>query len=123
MTFPKFDPMLTILAIVAVWVIIAFYRAHRKPGFEFNMFDLVMENGRVSRIGVAFMTVLGVTTWVFIDLQITGKMTEGFMTTYGLMWVAPVVAKVFFNKTEPPGITTVETTTINKAVTVTEPVP
>jgi len=115
--------MLAILAFVVVCTIIAFWRAHRKPGFEFNAFDLVMENGRVSRIGVAFMVVLGVTTWVFIDLQITGKMSEGYMTTYGLMWVAPLVAKVVFNKTEPPGVTTVETSTRVKTETATEPAP
>ncbi len=115
--------MLIILGVVAVSVVIAFWRAHRKPGFQFNAFDLVMENGRVSRIAVAFMFVLGVTTWVVIDLQINGKMTEGYFTTYGAMWVLPLVAKVVFNKTEPPGSTTIESTTTTKTATVTEPVP
>jgi hypothetical protein len=107
----KFDWMLTILAIGAVLVALSFWRAHRRPGFDFNAFDLIMENGRVSKIALTFMLAFAVTTWILIDLQLKGKMTEGYLTVYGGMWVASLVAKVVFNKSEMPSGTTVTSVT------------
>lgn len=101
--------MLVVLASGALLVLLSFWRAHRKAGVNFNAFDLIMENGRVSKIALAFMVVLGVTTWVIVDLQIKGHLTEGYFTTYGAMWVIPLVAKVVFNKTEMPSGTTITT--------------
>lgn len=94
--------MLTVLALAALVIGVSFWRAHQRHDIDFNAFDLVLENGRVSKISFAFMLVLGVTTWVIIDLQIKGKLTEGYFTTYGAMWVLPLVAKVVFNKSEMP---------------------
>lgn len=110
--------MQAILAGAAVLVIVSFWRAHRTPGFSFNAFDLIMEDGRVSRIALAFMLVLAVTTWIMIDLQINGKMSEGYLTTYGAMWVLPLVAKVVFNKTDmPAGTSLVSTMTVTQETT------
>lgn len=106
----KPDWMQIILAVAALLVVASFWRAHRKPGFDFNAFDLIMENGKVSKIALAFMIVLAVTTWVVVDLQIKGHLTEGYFTTYGAMWVIPLVAKVVFNKTEMPSAGTTLTT-------------
>jgi hypothetical protein len=95
------DWMLVVLGLVALLVAVSVWRAHRTPEFAFNVFDLLMENGRVSKIAVAFMLVLGVTTWVIINLTVKDKMTEGYLTTYGAMWVAPILVKVL-SKSEPP---------------------
>ncbi len=98
----QINPMHIILALAIIAITFTLWQAHRRPDIQFNALDLLMENGRVSRISVAFMLVLVVTTWVIVDLQIHAKLTEGFFTAYGLMWVGPLVAKVVFNKTEPP---------------------
>lgn len=90
--------MQIILAIAFIVIAFSFYTAHKSHALEFNAFDLVMNKGRVDKIAVAFMLVLGVTTWVIIDLQVNGKLTEGYLTVYGGMWVAPLLAKVAFNK-------------------------
>jgi hypothetical protein len=107
----KPDWMLIILCGAAIFVLLSFWRAHRKPGFDFNAFDLIMEKGKVSKIAFTFMAAFGVTTWILIDLEMKGKMTEGYLTTYGAMWVASLVMRVVFNKTDPePG--TITTTRI-----------
>jgi hypothetical protein len=112
--------MLCILAAAVLLVAVSFWRAHRDALVQFNAFDLIMENGRVSRIAVAFMCVLGVTTWAFVYLTIKDKMTEGIFLAYGGMWVVPLVAKVVFNKNDMPGTTS--TTTVTQQTTeVTEP--
>lgn len=105
----KIDWMLTILVGGAVLVAWSFWHAQRKPGFDFDMFDLIMENGKVSKIAFTFMSAFAVTTWILVDLQMKGKMTEGYLTTYGAMWVASLVAKVVFNKQEAAPGTTITT--------------
>jgi hypothetical protein len=115
------DPMIMVLTVASLCIVISFWRAHRNQAFTFDAFDLVMENGKVSKIAVAFMLVLGVTTWVIIDQQIAGKLTEGMFGLYGGMWVMPLVAKVVFAKTEMPSTTTVASMTTT--TTVQEPAP
>jgi hypothetical protein len=103
--------MQIVLALAFVMVIISFWHAHRRHDVSFNALDLVMVNGQVDKIALAFMVVLGVTTWIVIDLQLKGKLTEGYFTTYGGMWVIPLVAKVVFNKAEIPTSTSVTSMT------------
>ncbi len=91
-------------AIVLLLVVWSFYRAQRDPANSFNLFDLIMENGRVSRIGFAFLVCLLVTSWVLIKAASADKHEElsTMFGAYGLMWVAPIVAKLF----SPPQATT-----------------
>lgn len=95
-----FTWMQVFLFVALIGIGASFWRAHKDHTFNFNAFDLLMENGHVSKISVAFMLVLVVTTWLMIDLQMTGKLTEGYFTIYGSMWVAPLIARVVFNKSD-----------------------
>jgi len=108
----KIDWMVTILAVAAALVVVSFWRAHSRPGFDFNAFDLIMENGKVSKIALAFMLVLGVSTWVIITQQIKDKLTEGMFGLWLGAWVTPLVAKVVFGKSEMPEVGTITTTKI-----------
>ena len=83
----------------------SFYRAHRNPGFEFSLFDLIMENERVSKRAFAFMVALCITSWIVIRLTLDGKMSDGYFIAYGGMWVAPIVAGLF--KAESSSTTTI----------------
>lgn len=105
MTFHINWAILTLI-LVGVLVAYSFWKAHRDPSFvQFNIFDLIMHNGRLDKIAVIFMAVFVVTTWIMIDLQISGKMTEGYVTAYGVMWVTPLVAKVVFGANSMQGMT------------------
>ena len=89
----------SVLTLVVIGIVVAysFWKAHRDPTFvQFNVFDLIMFHGRLDKIAVVFMAVFILTAWVFIGLYLDGKMTEGYMTTFGVMWVAPLTAKVIF---------------------------
>lgn len=85
---------MVIIALVIAW---SFYRAHRNSAFSFNVFDLIMENGRLSRLACVFMGSFGVSSWIMMRLTIDGKMTEGLFMAYGGVWVAPIIAKLFSN--------------------------
>lgn len=86
------DGALLIVSMVIVW---SFYRAHRDPKISFNIFDLLTENGRLSRLSCVFMGSFCVSSWIMIRMTFDGKMTEGLFMAYGGAWVAPVIAKLF----------------------------
>lgn len=88
------------LLIVALCIAWSVYRADRATN-AFNLLDLLMENGRVSRIACAFLVTLVVTSWAVVHLTVLGKLTEGIFIGYGGMWVAPIVAKLF-STNQPP---------------------
>lgn len=113
------DAMLGVLALGAALLVVSFWRAHRSSLAQFNMFDLIVANGRVDKIALAFMVAFGVTTWIVIYLTVRDKMTEGMFLAYGGMWVAPLVAKVVFDKNEIPSTTS--TTLVQQTTEVTKP--
>lgn len=117
MTLPTIRATDALLAFVLLGIAWSFYRVQRDPGITFNMLDLLMENGRVSRTACVFMGSFAALTWIMIRLTVDGKMTEGYLTSYGAIFVAPIVAKMF--ATASP--TTVTTVTATK--TTTEPTP
>lgn len=75
-----------------VWVI---YRAQRNTGNQFDLFDLVMADGKLSRVSVAFMTTLVATTYIMLRLTMDGKLTEGYFAAYSAAWIAPLISKMF----------------------------
>ncbi len=105
------DAALLIVALVIAWSI---YRAHKAKGeyAAFNLLDILMDGGKVSRIACAFMTTLIVTSWVIIRLTLDKKLTEIIFAAYGTMWVAPIVAKLFSTPPAAPPVGTVTTDTL-----------
>jgi hypothetical protein len=99
------DAMLSVVMLLVTW---SFYRAQRDPNISFNLFDLIMENGKVSKLAFAFMVGLTCLTWIMIKLTLSHDMTEGYVGLYGGIIIAPVIAKLF---SPPPPPSTVTTTT------------
>lgn len=86
------DAVIMIAALAVVWVC---YKAQKNPNFQFDIFDLVMHEGKLSKTSVAFMVTLIVTSWVLIRATLDGKLTDTFFIAYGTMWVAPLLTKMF----------------------------
>ena len=105
------DAILATGILVVIWSI---YRAQRDKNFQFDLFDLIMENGRVSKVAVAFMITLAVTSWIVLRMTIDGKMNELIFGAYGAMWVAPIIAKLFSQPQNSTSITSSSTTTIEE---------
>lgn len=99
----------TLLAVIVAGIVLSFYRYQKNPANTFNILDLLMENGRVSRLAAAFMMTLVVTSWVMIKLTVDGKMTEGYLMAFGGMWIAPIISKMFATNTA----TATSTTTVS----------
>lgn len=84
-----------IAGLVLILLAVSFWRLHQNPANEFNVFDLVMEGGRLSRIACVFLAVFLVASWIMVRLTLDGKMTDAYLLWYGGTFVAPVVAKLF----------------------------
>ena len=112
------DIMPAILAIVVLGIIWSIYRLHRNPDADFNFLDLIMERGRVSKFSCVMMGAFVLHSWIMLDLELHGKMTEGYLTVYGATWIAPIIAQLFNREAaSAPPVTT--TTTTASAVTTT----
>lgn len=84
-----------LFAAFVVAVVISLWRSHRKPGNDFDLLDLLMENGRVSRLAAAFSVALAITSWLMLKLAVDGKMTEGYLGIYGGLWITPIISRMF----------------------------
>lgn len=114
------NPMLIVLCAISIIIAYSIWRAHKRVDVVFDFFDLIMVNGKVDKIAVAFMLVLGVSTWVIIDQQIKGALTEGQFGLWLGAWVSPLVAKVVFGKNEIAASTT-STTVVQQVTETVEP--
>lgn len=98
----RLDGTIVVLCVAVLAVAFTLWRAHTRHDIDFNLLDLLLEGGRVSKIAVAFMLVLGTSTWVIVHQTINDKITEGMFGLWLTAWVTPLVAKVVFNKSEVP---------------------
>ena len=113
-----YDAAFSVVLLLVVW---SFYRAQRDPANSFNLFDLIMENGRVSRIGFAYLVGLLVTSWVLVKVAADAQRNlDVVFSAYLAAWVAPIVAKLF----SPPQVTTsTQTSTSTQTTTPIKPEP
>ena len=107
------DAAILIVALVIAW---SLYRAHRDPTFSFNLLDLLMEGGRVSKVSCLVMGAFTVHTWIMVRLTLDGKMSEGYLTIYGATWVAPMLARMFSTPLPAGIVTTTAIQTTEKTV-------
>ena len=110
MSIVKAAFLISVLAIM--W---SFYRLHRNPDVVFNLLDLLMENGRVSKVSFLVMGAFFVTSWVMLALQASGKMTEVIFAAYGSIWVAPLITRLMNPPQDTKTVSTASVTTTTKA--------
>jgi len=91
------DGALLIIALAVAW---SLYRAQRNKDYSFDLFDVIMEGSKVSRLACVFMGSFAVSSWIMVRLTFDGKMTEGMFTAYGAVWCAPIIAKLFAQSTK-----------------------
>ena len=86
--------MVIVLAIAVFLITVAAIRLHQRADNDFNILDLLMENGRVSKAAVVMMGAFSLTSWMMVELTLIGKMAEGYFGLYAAAWIAPVVVKL-----------------------------
>ena len=110
-----------IALIVVAFVGFSLWKTNRDPASSINVFDLVLEGGKLSKLACAFWASFGVMTWVMIKVTQAGKMESGYLLAYGGAFVAPIIAKMF--SLPPPPIPDGTTTKLTSEIveTKTEP--
>lgn len=94
--------MTILLSALASILLVCLYRLHRdKSRANFDLTDLVMQNGRVDKF--AFWFAVWNTTLIVVVFYMVRErtMTEGFMTIILTAMVGPLISKVIWGK--PPG--------------------
>ena len=98
-----------IVALIVVALVgFSFWKLHRDPASTFNVFDLVMDGGRLSRMACVFVGAFFVCSWIMVKLTLDAKMTDGYFLAYGGIFVTPIVAKLFSGP--PPSSSTIMVT-------------
>lgn len=87
---------------IVLAIALSVYKAHMNPENDINVFDLLMENHRISRIACVFIGTWAALTYVFIGTFLQGKMTEGLFTAYGGLFIVPLIAKMFAGPSNQP---------------------
>lgn len=101
-----------VVALLVVFIVLRSLRKlHQDRNVDFDLRDLLMENGRVSKAAAVMMGSFAATTWFFIYYALNGKMTEGYFGLYIGAWIAPVVARLVSNGATNGGSVKVTTET------------
>lgn len=93
MTIEPWQIALIVALLVALIIMISLRRMHNDAS-TFDLRDLLVENGRVSKAAAVMMGSFAATTWAFIYLTLAGKLTEGIFGLYAATWIAPVVSRL-----------------------------
>lgn len=102
--------LLAILASLFIWR--SLKKMHASRDVDFDLRDLLMENGKASKASCVLMGAFAVTTWQFIYYTLNGKLTEGYLGIYVAAWIAPVVARLITrSESSSSGPVTATTTT------------
>jgi hypothetical protein len=86
-----------LLILAAAALVIAICRANRNTTNDFQIVDVLMENGKASKWSVILFGSWMVHSWVLVSWVMNGAATLADLTVYGTTWVAPLVAKMFIN--------------------------
>lgn len=96
--------------ILVLLIALSVYKAHRSNS-DFNLLDLLMENGKASKISCIVMGTWASLTYVFLGMYHDGKMTEGLMMAFGGLCFAPMIARMFSTPQNSTAVSSTTTTT------------
>lgn len=104
----EINVMASLLTVFIVWCFIEARRLNSRSDNTFEILDLLMENGRISKAAVVMIGAFILTTWMMVTLTLKDKLTEGYLGIYVAAWITPVVVRLITgtpsnpNKAEAP---------------------
>ncbi len=93
-----------VLLMMVLGVVATLFAYHKDKGDykTFDLTDLIMENGRISKLASTMLGAFVIHSWIMVELTLANKMTEGYITLYGTIWIAPVLAQMFTKPAATP---------------------
>jgi hypothetical protein len=101
------NPSVIVLGIVLVTFLYLIWQGNKKNSFNiWDLFqDIKCDGTRVaSGIKCAYQVSFLLSSWVIIDQEIKGSLSEGVFLAYLGTWCLSLIAKVVFDKQDPPKI-------------------
>jgi len=93
-------PLAKVLAVICLLVIVimivrTLWHRDKDDESRISFDDLLLDpDGRMSKSAVVMFGSFGMTTWLMVFLALSGKMSEGYLTIYGGLWIIPAVTKL-----------------------------
>lgn len=83
----------TALFVVIGLIAWGLFRRNRSTQSTIDFDDLLLgDDGRMSKSAAVLLGSFVLTSWIMFYLTVTGKMSEGYLTIYGGLWIVPTVA-------------------------------
>lgn len=95
-----------VFAFAAIVALLALWWWHHSDKTDVDLTDLLMENGRLSKMAITWLGSFAVMTFGFVYLLMTKALTDTYALLYAGTWAAPIITKLFAVKPElvkPPG--------------------
>ena len=104
MTVPieKHDLVAILFLVAILAALIGLYLWHRNKDSQVDISDLLMENGRLSKMAFTWMGSFVVMSFGFIYAVIQGKLSDTYAALYAATWAVPIVTKLFAIRTQEP---------------------
>jgi hypothetical protein len=94
--------MVAILSIGVLLIAWLLYSRNRAATSRINLDDFLLgDDQKASKAAAVMFGSFFFTTWLMLDLQLKGKMSEGYLGLYLTAWVGPAVA-VIMTRQAPP---------------------
>lgn len=100
--FSKFDVVTAIFAIVLLIICYIVYRWNKDSENPFELKDLVMENGKASKLAFTWLGSFLIMTYGFVHMIIHNTLTDSYAALYSATWAAGIGLKMFAPRKEDP---------------------
>jgi hypothetical protein len=93
-----------LLAIMVLVAAVSIYRYEKNPSNNFNLVDLLLEDGRLSKWSLIIMLAFAIHSWALVVWVLRFSASTQDFLAYGGVWITPLIAKMFVPKTpsDPP---------------------
>ena len=91
----KHDLVALVFFAAVLAALIGLYLWHRSKDSAVDISDLLMENGRLSKMAFTWMGSFVVMSFGFIYAVIQGKLSDTYAALYAATWAVPIVTKLF----------------------------
>jgi len=87
--------MAVALVVVIGLVCRLLFNRDKDSASKVNFDDLFLgDDGKMSKAAIVMIGSFLMTTWIMVHLTMIDKMSEGYLTIYGGLWIIPVVTKL-----------------------------
>ncbi len=98
MTYDKLDVIALMFFGIMCFTSFILWCWNRDPENALDLKDLLMENGKLSRLAVTWVGSFMVMSFGFVHMMIHGTITDTYAGLYAGTWAIPIVTKLFANK-------------------------